>query len=286
MTDVRKALARLALARLTLALPTALVAGLVVLAAGPGPMTGPPTAAAAVAAPSVRPTDVLMAGSHGPANSLDWAGYAVTGSSLTSASGSWTQPGATCTGTKGSQSAFWVGIDGYASSDPTVQQIGTDADCTKGTKKVPGAPSYYAWYELYPDAIVTLATSTHPVSPGDSLSASVSGSGSTFTLTLTDAGRWTYSTVQVTPTAPLDTSAEWIAEAPTSCKASKCKAVDLTDFGAVAFTGASANGLPVNSGSFTDHQITMTKNKKGSIVKASTSGLSGGNAFTVTWVSS
>jgi hypothetical protein len=286
MTVARPNFARPNFARLALALSTALVAGLVVLATGPGPVVGPPAAAAAAAGPSVRPTDVLMAGSHGPANSLDWAGYAVTGTSLTSASGSWTQPGATCSDNKASQSAFWVGIDGYASSDPTVQQVGTDADCAKGTKKVPGGPSYYAWYELYPDTIVTLGTSTHPVTPGDSLSASVSGSGSTFTLTLVDAGRWTFSTVQVTPTPPLDASAEWIAEAPSTCKASKCKAVDLTDFGTVAFTGASANGLSVNSGSFTDHQITMTKNKKGSIVKASTSALSGGSAFTVTWVSS
>ena len=69
--------------------------------------------------------------------------------------GSWTQPAATCTGTKASQSAFWVGIDGYASSDPTVQQIGTDADCTKGTTKVPSVAVYYAWYELFPDSLVT-----------------------------------------------------------------------------------------------------------------------------------
>jgi hypothetical protein len=271
-------------ARLAAAILSALATALLVTAPGPGAAAGPSTTAAPAQVP--RATDVLMAGSHGPANSLDWAGYAVTGTSFTNAAGSWVQPAATCTGSKPSQSAFWVGVDGYASSDPTVQQIGTDADCTKGTKKSPSAPRYYAWYELYPDIIVTLDTGTHPVSPGDSLSASVSGSGSTFTLTLVDSGRWSFSTVQVTPVAPLDSSAEWIAEAPTTCKGAKCKAVSLTDFGAVSFTGATANGQPVNSASFNDHQITMTKNKKGSIVKASTSALSGGNAFTVTWVSS
>ena len=126
------------------------------------------------------------------------------------------------------------------------------------------------------------------MSPGDSLTAAVSGVGSTYTLTLTDVGRWTFSTVQVTPRAPLDSSAEWIAEAPTTCKGAKCKAVSLADFGTVDFTGASANGLPVNSTLFTDHQITMTKNKKGTIVKASTSSLvvmPGGHAADsrVTW---
>ena len=271
------------LARLAVAVPSALAAGLLVVAAGPGPALATPAAAAT--AKDARTTNVLMAGSHGPANSLDWAGYAVTGTTLTSAAGSWTQPAALCSGKKPSQSAFWVGIDGYSSADPTVQQVGTDADCTKGTKKVPSAPSYYAWYELYPDSIVVIDPTTHPVSPGDSLSASVSGSGSTFTLSLTDAGRWSFSTVQVTPVAPLDASAEWIAEAPTTCNGAKCKAVSLADFGTATFTGASANGLPVNSGSFTDHQITMTKNKKGTIVKASVSALAGGNAFTVTWLS-
>ena len=82
--------------------------------------------------------------------SLDWAGYAVTGAVVTTVSGSWVQPAATCPGTKATESAFWVGIDGFAATDPTVQQIGTDSDCIKGSKKKPGGPSYYAWYEMYP----------------------------------------------------------------------------------------------------------------------------------------
>ena len=235
---------------------------------------------------SRRATDALMSGSHGTANSLDWAGYAVTGTSLTSASGSWVQPAVVCSGKKALQSAFWVGIDGYASTDPTVQQIGTDADCTKGTNKVPSAPSYYAWFELFPNALVTLDTATHPVTAGDVLTGSVSESGTSVTLTLVDAGHWTYSTTQTATSVPLEASAEWIAEAPSVCKAGKCKPVGLADFGSVAFTGATADGLPVDSTTFTEHQVTMTKNKKGTIVKASTSLLTAGTAFTVTWVSS
>ncbi len=148
---------------------------------------------------------------------------------------------------------------------------------------MPGGPKYYAWYELYPSAIVVVDGPTHPLTPGDVLTASVVGSGSSFTLTITDAGRWTFSTVQTASIATLDSSAEWIAEAPTLCKTS-CRAVKLADFGSVNFTGATANGLPINFAGFTDNVITMTKNKKGTKVKASTSPLIGGNAFTVSWV--
>jgi len=256
---------------------TGLLVGMLLAGAAPA------GAAAGGPGPTVTGANVLMGNSHGTSNSLDWAGYAVTGTSLTSASGSWTQPSATCSAKKPTQSAFWVGIDGYAATDPTVQQIGTDADCTKGTKKVPSAPSYYAWYELYPDGIVTIDTATHPVAPGDTFDASVSGSGSSYTLTLTDVGRWTYSTVQTTPMGTTGASAEWIAEAPTACK-SKCKAVNLTDFGTVGFTGASVNGAAISSTTTGLQHVTMTKNKKGTIVKASTSALLGSD-FIVSWVS-
>ena len=221
----------------------------------------------------------------GSGTSIDWAGYAVTGATFTTASGSWTQPGVSCTG-KVTQSAFWVGIDGYASTDPTVQQIGTDADCTKGSHKVPGGPSYYAWFEMFPGSLVVLNTATYPLSPGDGMSASVTIVGSNYQLVLTDAGRWSFSTTQSAPSPPQNASAEWIVEAPTVCKGSKCQPVALADFGAVGFTGATANGKPVNGSGFAAHQITMTKNKKGTIVKASTSSLgSGGDSFNVTWVS-
>ena len=43
-------------------------------------------------------------------------------------------------------SAFWVGLDGYSST--SVEQLGTDSDC------VSGKPSYYAWYEMYPNPSV------------------------------------------------------------------------------------------------------------------------------------
>lgn len=74
-------------------------------------------------------------GQNTSVSSSIWAGYAVTGAagSFTSVSASWTQPTASCAA--GSQyTAFWVGLDGYASK--TVEQIGTEADCTGANPRV------------------------------------------------------------------------------------------------------------------------------------------------------
>jgi hypothetical protein len=84
-------------------------------------------------------------------SSSNWAGYAASGSNgaFTSASASWTQPAGQCTGGS-TYAAFWVGLDGYTSH--TVEQIGTEADCSGRT------PQYYVWYEIYPGASVNFPT--------------------------------------------------------------------------------------------------------------------------------
>ena len=216
-------------------------------------------------------------------NSLNWAGYAVTGARFTDVTGSWTQPAVTCPKNQAQESAFWVGIDGFSGSDPTVQQVGTDSDCTQGHGKKGGGPNYYAWYELYPQAFVALSSTTYPVAPGDPLSASVSQSGSAYTLSISDGFKWSFSTTQTPSITPLDSSAEWVAEAPTSC-AKHCKSVPLADFGSVGFTGASANHQAISAPAFTNYQITMsTKNAK-KILAVPSALTSGGTAFTVTWL--
>jgi Peptidase A4 family len=85
------------------------------------------------------------------------------------------QPKASCAA--GSQyAAFWVGLDGYTSK--TVEQIGTEADCSGPT------PQYHAWYEVYPGAGVNF---TNPVSPGDKFTGTVTSQGSDkFQLVLKD----------------------------------------------------------------------------------------------------
>ena len=145
-----------------------------------------------------------------------------------------------------------------------------------------GGPSYYAWYQLYPQSVAVLPPS-YSVAPGDAISASVSVSGSVYTLSISDGTKWHYSTTKTPPTLPQNSSAEWIAEAP--CTGSKCKVLPLAAFGSVAFSGASANHQPISYSGFTDNQIDMT-NKSGKKTEARTSALSaGGSAFTVTWLS-
>jgi len=195
--------------------------------------------------------------------SSNWSGYAVTGSRFTSVSASWTQPTANCSGT--AYSSFWVGLDGDTSN--TVEQTGTDADCSGST------PQYYAWYEMYPKFPVNLRGT---VRPGDHLSASVTTDGSgRFTLTITDSTQgWTNTTNARLKSAKL-ASAEVIAEAPSSSGG----VLPLANFGTVSFSGAKANGSLLTSSTPHLDPITM---QSGSTVKAQPSSISNG-AFSVAW---
>jgi hypothetical protein len=195
--------------------------------------------------------------------SSNWSGYAVTGNRFTSVSSSWTQPSASCNGTT-AYSSFWVGLDGDTSS--TVEQTGTDADCSGST------PQYYAWYEMYPKYPVNLS---NPVQPGDAMSASVTTDGrGNFTLSISDSTEhWNFQTTAKLHSASL-ASAEVIAEAPSS----RSGVLPLANFGTVNFSGATANGVALGSLPNLD-PITMVS---GSTVKAQPSKISGGS-FSVAW---
>jgi hypothetical protein len=112
----------------------------------------------------------------GTVESTNWSGYAVTGSSFTSAKGSWIVPSVNCSKTPNTYSAFWVGIDGYSSD--SVEQTGTISQCDGTTAQ------YYAWYEFYPNPSYEITSV--PVSPGNVISASVTYSDSKFTTTITN----------------------------------------------------------------------------------------------------
>jgi len=195
--------------------------------------------------------------------STNWSGYAVTGGRYTRVSAAWTEPKATCSGT--AYSSFWVGLDGDTSN--TVEQTGTDADCSGST------PQYYAWYEMYPKFPVNLGGK---VAPGDKLSASVTTNGSgSFTLTITDSTQgWTNTKTARLKSAKLE-SAEVIAEAPSSSGG----VLPLANFGTVSFTGATVNGNVLTSGTSGLDAITM---QSGSTVKAQPGTISNGS-FSVTW---
>jgi hypothetical protein len=207
--------------------------------------------------------------------STNWSAYAVIGSNgaYSTASGSWVQPSVTCTSRTSSYSSFWVGLDGYNSN--SVEQLGTDSDCSRRT------PRYYAWYEMFPNPSVTLSTSMFPVSPGDTLTASVKYNGnSTYTLSMSSSRGWHFST---TPSGSFtNSSAEWIAEAPSSCGV-VCQVLPLANFGTVNFSNCTANGATIGSyGSSVWQEITMVTNN--GIVKAQPSALnSSGNGFSDTW---
>ena len=196
--------------------------------------------------------------------STNWAGYAATGGHFTSVSATWTQPAASCTSTT-AYSSFWVGLDGYSSN--TVEQTGTDADCSGGS------PVYYAWYEMYPKFPKNLSLAIHP---GDTIHASVTTNGNgTFTLSISDRTTGgSFTTNQKLRSAKLS-SAEVIAEAPSSSGG----VLPLTNFGTVGFSGATVNGQAI--GTFNPDKITMVA--ADGTVKASPSSLSGGNAFSVIW---
>jgi Peptidase A4 family len=196
--------------------------------------------------------------------STNWSGYVVTGGAgaFSSVSSSWTEPSASCSG--GTQyAAFWVGLDGYNSD--SVEQTGTDSDCSGGT------PDYYGWYEMYPADPVYF---TNPVSPGDSMSASVTVSGTSYTLTLTDSTQgWTQTENESGSYA--DSSAEVITEAPASAQG----ALPLADFGTIGYSASSANGTSFSAQNPTS--ITMVAGSGDRL--DSTSALDGSGGFSNTW---
>ena len=231
-----------------------------------GALAGVLAIAAALSATAGGATSSMR---HGPihmrtnSTSTNWSGYAVTGGRYTSVSSSWTQPAASCSGT--AYSSFWVGLDGDTSN--TVEQTGTDADCSGST------PHYYAWYEMYPKYPVNYSNT---VKPGDHMSASVTTNGSgSFTLTISDSTQgWSRTTTARLKSAKL-ASAEVIAEAPSSSGG----VLPLANFGTVGFSAATVNGSVLTSSTPGLDAITM---KSGSTVKAQPGSMSNGS-FSVAW---
>jgi hypothetical protein len=216
---------------------------------------------------------------HGTNVSSDnWAGYAVTGSkgSVTDVKATWTVPAivGTCPSTD-QYASFWVGIDGYSSS--TVEQIGTDSDCTNGK------PVYYAWFEFYPHPSFNIKSLA--IQPGNTISAEVEADGGgKFTVTLTnETTQQTFSTSTKIKSAD-QSSAEWIAEAP-----SGGGIASLADFGSISFTGPNTATIETVTrpiGSFPANEVyEITMVGSTGAPKALPSVLTSSSAFSVTWAS-
>jgi hypothetical protein len=171
-------------------------------------------------------------------------------------SASWTQLAVTCSKGDG-YSSFRVGLDGYGSA--SVEQTGTEADCSGGV-------AYYsAWYEIYPAYPVTYSNAVYA---GDQFTATVTYLGSNkYQLVLKDTTEgWTKTTTK-TQSGLARSSAEIIAEAPSDSSGP----LPLSDFTKVDFTGG---GFGYDSIDLVDPSGTT---------QASTSSLSSGTSFSVTW---
>jgi len=232
-------------------------------AVAPGhPMVGPGGPAVPGARRAVRNQDV---------GSMNWSGYAVSGSTgaYRSVSARWTVPAVTCTSGR-QYASFWVGLDGYGGHARSVEQTGTDSDCTGK------APRYDGWYEMYPAAPVYFRTK---VSPGDHLSASVSFHGAdTYTVVLTDSTRGWSRTVTKDEPGLARSSAEVITEAPSSTSG----VLPLADFGAVRFAAARVNGKALRK----LHPIKIIMIGADRLAKDSTSAFGPAGAFHNTWIRS
>lgn len=175
--------------------------------------------------------------------SSNWSGYAATGGTFTSVTGTWTVPNVTATATSGAD-ATWVGIGGVDSRD--LIQAGTQGTVSGGDVE------YDAWIEMLP-------ASSHPVSlsvnPGDSVTVTITQqSGDSWTITMknnTTGGRYA-TTVQYHSS---NSSAEWVQEAPSIGRGT----VALDEFGAIHFSGAAAvrDGKSLDLSALRAQAITM-----------------------------
>jgi ABC-type sugar transport system substrate-binding protein len=210
----------------------------------------------ALAALTLGSTAAGTATAAAQSTASDWAGYAATGATYTSVSAGWDEPRLTCTQTD-SSAAFWVGLDGMSSD--TVEQAGTEAEC------VSGRAEYAAWYEFYPQIPVTLAGT---VSAGDAMSVTVSSTaGDVFTVTVKDTTAGWSSTTKHTFTEAARSSAEVVAEVPTS------GGVLPAASGSVTFTAAKVDGAALGAADPTEFNGT----------DISCGPLTGGTKFTCTW---
>jgi Peptidase A4 family len=224
--------------------------------------------------------------------SQNWSGYvagAQSGSTqFSSVSGSWVQPSARCDAGDG-YAAFWVGLGGSSNQSGSLEQVGTQADCSSGQ------PINYAWYELVPAAPVKLGLAIHP---GDHIAARVSVSGNNVTVAISDQTTGDSATKTLQMDNPDTSSAEWIAEAPSSCgQDGGCQPLPLADFGSVTFTNASAtaNGHtgPISDPDWSAQAVQLSGSGAGARFAATDSGAGAapsslstdGSSFSVAWQS-
>jgi hypothetical protein len=125
---------------------------------------------------------------------------------------------------------------------------------------------------MYPAAPVYY---DNPVSPGDSMSASVSVSGDAYTIVLTDNTQGWTQTQNISESGLSDSSAEVITEAPSDSSGP----LPLADFGTVNYSGSTANGESISD--YSPTQIDMVGSSGDTL--DTTSSIDGSGDFSNTW---
>jgi hypothetical protein len=200
-------------------------------------------------------------------SSSNWSGYAASGGTFTSVTGTWTVP--TVSPTSSGADATWVGIGGLTSSD--LIQAGTQA-FVDGS----GTVAYSSWIEMLPAASRPVPLS---VTAGDSVTVTITQqSGDDWLIAMknnTTGGTYNI-TVQYSSS---NSSAEWVQEAPSVGRG----LVPLDLFGTVQFSGVSAvrNGTTMSASALGAKAITMINGQGQAVAQPST--IAGdGSSFTVT----
>jgi len=147
----------------------------------------------------------LLPRQNADVSSLNWSGYATTGSNISGVKSTFTVPSVTAL--PPGFAANWAGIGGYDTGD--LIQAGTSEDAIQG---------YYAWYEILPDSETLIDHCTGDaactVKPGDSVTVDIHNIGTNlWSVSLTDGSRWSWQ--KNISYASTESSAEWIFEAPT-----------------------------------------------------------------------
>jgi hypothetical protein len=171
-----------------------------------------------------------------PVLNPQWSGYAVTAKhvSYTSITGTWAEPAMSCrAGDTPALSAAWVGLGGLTTKG--LEQVGVDANCD-----AKGHPTYFAWFEILPDVAHNVA---EKVSSGDLITGSVRRIGLALVelRIVNHTQHWTFDR-KITWGAADVSSAEWIVEAPFSCKRFTCQPSPLANFGSISFHNLAAVG--------------------------------------------
>ena len=190
---------------------------------------------------------------------------------FTAVSASWHATSPTGNGSTTTADSTWIGIGGVTSGD--LIQIGT-----QNIISASGQVSASAFYEMLPDYSRPVPGVT--VSPGDSITASVTEIGGSlwrFSLTNNTSGQSYTATVSYASSL---SSAEWIEEDPSYGNGNL---VPFDSFGEAYFTAASAvqDGSTVNITSSTAQPVIMVNNSGQYIAVPSVIG-SDGASFAVT----